>query len=41
MSERLSPEFQDFVLAGKIFPDKYVTYYAFLVSRFLLFANKN
>ena len=41
MSERILPEFQDFLTAGNIVPDKYITYYAYWVSRFLAFVNKN
>jgi len=41
MSERILPEFQDFLMAGNIVSDKYVTYYAYWVSRFLVFVNSN
>ena len=41
MSGRILPEFQDFLTAENIVPDKYITYCAFWVSRFLAFVNKN
>ena len=41
MSERILPEFQDSLMAGKIVPDTDVAYYAYWVGRFLAFANKN
>jgi hypothetical protein len=35
------PEFQKFLLEGKIVPEKSIPYYAVWVSKFLRFVNRN
>jgi integron integrase len=40
-SNRILPEFQDFLLSRKLVPEKNVPYYARWVSRFLAFSNKS
>ena len=38
---KVLPEFQEFMIARKLVPEKYVSFYAHWVSRFLAFANRN
>jgi len=40
-SDKILPEFQDFLLSRKLVPEKKVPYYARWVSRFLAFSNKS
>jgi integron integrase len=40
-SNRILPEFQDFLLSHKLVPEKNVPYYALWVSKFLAFSNKS
>ncbi|MFB3887131.1 MAG: phage integrase N-terminal SAM-like domain-containing protein [Thermodesulfobacteriota bacterium] len=41
MKNRLLPEFQDFLLSRSLVPEKNVSFYAYWVSKFLAFSNKN
>jgi hypothetical protein len=41
MSTKALPEFQEFLRARKIIPDRKVPFYAHWVSRFLFFSNRN
>lgn len=40
ISKTLLQEFQDFLLANRLAPEKSVPYYAIWASRFLAFSNK-
>ncbi len=41
MDNQILPDFQKFLLSRKLVPEKHVSYYAFWVSKFLAFSNKN